>query len=139
MAQDKKKLEGILTYHYRFTFPDGAVKDFEPRLNDKTLTLIMDREQKCPEWAELRNFKCSNCTLDEAKHKYCPVAMSLMDLIGSFGGSNSYEEVDVLIETGARKYAKHTTLQQGLSSLIGIYMVSCGCPNGYRSSNHGPR
>ena len=40
----------------------------------------------------------------------------------------SYKEVDLLIETEERGYIKHTTLQQGISSLVGIYMVTSGCP-----------
>ena len=37
-------------------------------------------------------------------------------------------EVDIEITTEARKYVKHTSLQSGISSLIGIYMVTSGCP-----------
>ena len=51
-----------------------------------------------------------------------------MDIIHSFKDSISYEEVEVFITTKARTYMKRTTLQKGLSSLLGIYMVTSGCP-----------
>jgi hypothetical protein len=40
----------------------------------------------------------------------------------------SYKEVDLLVQSEERTYIKHTTLQQGISSLMGIYMVTSGCP-----------
>jgi hypothetical protein len=49
-------------------------------------------------------------------------------LIRIFQDSVSYEEVKVFITTEARSYVKRTTLQKSLSSLIGIYMVTSGCP-----------
>ena len=39
-----------------------------------------------------------------------------------------YEEVEVNVETEQREYTKTLPLQKGLSSLIGIYMVSSNCP-----------
>ena len=39
-----------------------------------------------------------------------------------------YPEVDVVVSSEARSYMKRTSLQQGLSALMGIYMVTSGCP-----------
>lgn len=40
----------------------------------------------------------------------------------------SYESVKVSVTTKERVYSKTTSLQEGLSSLIGIIMVTSGCP-----------
>ncbi len=118
----------LITFHYKFTFGDGREKEFNVNLDKKTLNLIQSGERTYPEWSELKYFKCPNCPLNEREHKCCPIAVNLFELIDSFSGSLSYEEVDVLIETEERKYTKHTSLQKGLSSLIGIFMVTSGCP-----------
>ena len=42
--------------------------------------------------------------------------------------SISCEDVDVLISTEARTYMKRTSVQAGVSSLVGLYMATAGCP-----------
>lgn len=118
----------VITYHYKFTFSNGVEKEFTVKLDSKRLNLIQPEKQSYPKWTELKHFKCPICSLDEGEHKFCPVAINLVELVEFFSSSISYEEVDVVIETEARRYTKHTTLQKGLSSLIGIYMVTSGCP-----------
>ena len=121
-------MEKIVTYHYKFTLSNDIEIKFNIKLDNKTLNLIQTNKKSPPKWTNLNYFKCPNCSLDETKHKFCPIAINLIDIINCFKNYVSYKEVDVLIETKARKYMKHTTLQKGLSSLIGIYMVTSGCP-----------
>lgn len=121
-------MQKTVDYHYKFVFSNGSEKKFDIKLDAKTLGLIQTEKKVYPEWAELKCFKCPNCFLDEARNKFCPVAAGLADIIDSFKDSISYEEVDVSIETDARIYVKRTALQKGLSSLMGIYMVTGGCP-----------
>jgi hypothetical protein len=54
--------------------------------------------------------------------------MNLSSLVESFKDSLSFENTTVTIQTHQRTYVKQTSLQQGLSSIIGIYMVTSGCP-----------
>lgn len=117
-----------IDYKYRFRFSNGWEKEFNVRLDNRTLRLIRPKAQSYPEWTNLNYFKCPNCPLEEDKHDSCPLAVNLADIIDAFKESLSYEEVDVSIETEARIYMKHTTLQRALSSLVGIYMVTSGCP-----------
>jgi len=124
---EKKTEEITLTYHYTFLFPDGRKKEFRVGLDPQTLSLKRHSNQTPPRWARLENHKCSVCPFDEKTHPYCPVAVSLEELIDFFKDSISYEEVDVIIETPARTYTKKTSLQKGVSSLLGIYMVTTGC------------
>ena len=117
-----------ITFNYKFKFPGGLEKEFDVKLDNKTLNLIQTKKESYPKWTELKYLKCPNCSLDDARHGYCPVAVNLVDLVDFFRAAISYEEVDLLIETEERGYIKHTTLQQGISSIIGIYMVTSGCP-----------
>ena len=117
-----------IIYHYRFVFENGIEKEFRVELDRKTLIAIQPADREHPEWTALNFFRCPNCSLDEGTNKHCPVALNLADIIDSFKGSASYEKVDVSVETNERKYSKKTTLQRGVSSLIGVYMVSSGCP-----------
>lgn len=121
-------VEDAITFKYTFTFDKGRKIDFTVRLDKETLCLLPAQSRPHPEWARLKNFKCPNCPLKEVEYKFCPVAVSLADLVEYFRDWLSFEEVDLFIETEERNYQKHTTLQEALSSLIGIYMVSSGCP-----------
>ncbi len=118
----------VITYHYKFTMPDGTERRFDINLDNRTLDLVRAEKETYPSWTLLSQHRCPNCTLREEEHKHCPVATSLIEVVDFFRGAISYDEVDVLIETQERKYMKHTSLQRGLSSLIGIYMVTSGCP-----------
>lgn len=118
----------LITFNYKFKFHGGLEKEFNVILDKKNLNLIQTKRKSYPKWTELKYFKCPICPLHENHHTFCPIAVNLVDLVNFFRTSTSYNEVDLLIETEARGYIKHTTLQQGISSLIGIYMVTSGCP-----------
>ncbi|MFC1698859.1 DUF6901 family protein [Candidatus Omnitrophota bacterium] len=118
----------IITYNYKFTFDDGTEKEFNVQLDNKTLDLIQPAQETYPQWSELKCSQCPNCPLDEQKHKFCPAAVALIDLITFCKNLISYTEVDVEVDAGGRRYAKRVSLQKGLSSLMGIYMAASGCP-----------
>jgi hypothetical protein len=124
MVNDDNKV----TFSYQFTFKDGEKKEFYIELDDMHLNLIQEEQGSYPEWTELNNHKCPNCSLDYQECKYCPIAVNLIYLIASFKNKASYEEVDVIVKDRSREYRAHIPLQRGLSSLIGIYMVTGGCP-----------
>jgi len=124
-----KKDNKTLRFDYKFVFKDKTDKNFTIKLDSKTLDLIhLNKRNKFPSWTKLPAFKCPCCTLDEKKVKYCPTITSLIELIESFKDLFSYDKVYIYIDTTARQYTANTTLQNGLSSLIGIYMVTSGCP-----------
>lgn len=113
---------------YRFEFDDGRVKEFIVRLDAETLRLQTDARGEPPAWTRLETFACANCPLDRSKHTHCPVAVNLGNLIEFFSDSISHTPVRLVIETADRTYSKKTSLQSGVSSLIGIYMPTSGCP-----------
>jgi len=120
--------ENIIHFKYSFVFSNGDQKTFEIDLHKDDLTLIHEMTQPYPEWTRLSNGQCPNCPLSEADSPYCPAALNLSHIVEVFKKTVSYDEVDVTIESNERFYVKHDSVQQGLSSMIGIYMVTSGCP-----------
>jgi hypothetical protein len=118
----------VVTYRYVFTFKNSPEKEFKLRLDKKTLRLIEPEDRPPSPWAALKSFKCPNCPLDESQYEFCPTATNIIELTDYFKNRDSIEEVEVLVETQERKYLKQVPLYVGLSSLLGIYMVTTGCP-----------
>ncbi len=117
----------IIKLLYRFKFENGPEKDFSVELAADTMALILDGNLKRPEWTKLKYHQCENCPLGDTE-EYCPVAVNLASLVESFQDSISFEKTSVTVETKERTFVKDTTLQKGLSALIGIYMVTSNCP-----------
>ena len=113
---------------YAFHFKNGPVKEFTIILDRETLDLKTEDTTTPPVWAELNYNKCSICTLDAGLNQYCPIALNLVKLNEAFKESYSYEDVSVSVLTEERRYSKDTSLQEGLSALLGIIMVTSGCP-----------
>jgi len=115
----------IITYY--FMFDDGTRATYTIRLNRDTLMLETD-QVKPSDWTKLEHHQCTNCPLDPAEHTECPLALNLSTVIPRFSEMFSFQKVNVLVETEQRTYSKDTTLQSGLSSMLGIFMVTSGCP-----------
>lgn len=128
MNEIMEDTEEILSFKYNFIFNNGENKEFLVFLNNRTLDLIPSGTIDYQDWMLLEKFRCPNCTLPAEKNRYCPVAANLFEVINTFKGKISHEEIELIIETKERKYFKKTTLQVGLSSLIGIFMVTGSCP-----------
>lgn len=117
-----------ISIDYEFTFEGGDRIAVGVRLDPKTLDLVREQKREPPEWARCDSVGCSVCEIDRDAHTYCPVARNLVDVVERFGGHYSYQKVKVRVTTAERTVLGDTTLQHGLSSLTGIYMVSSGCP-----------
>lgn len=117
-----------IAFRYRFTFSNGDEKEFTVHLDAETLQLLNPRRRDLPDWTRLGFHQCPNCPLKEEEHPQCPVAASLVDLVDAFKDRKSHEAVQVLVESKERIYAKHTSLQNAASSLIGMHMTTAGCP-----------
>jgi hypothetical protein len=127
MAPDPTKSAKPVQFRYRFAFGDGREREFLLRLDPKTLALQSNPPAELPEWTLLEFNKCSNCPLGP-EEKRCPIAVNLVEMISEFGSEKSFEEVTVTVETAARTYLRITTLQKGISSMLGIVMSTSGCP-----------
>ncbi len=128
MTDEAGKGVKAYTLRYRFSLGKGIDKEFTIRLDSKSLSAIPTEKESHPEWTELSFHQCPTCPLKPEQHRRCPIAANLVDVVESFRDSLSYEQADVLVETEARGYTKRTALQEGVSSIVGIYMVTSGCP-----------
>lgn len=118
----------LITFRYTVEFEDEPEQSFEVILDAETLSLQYEKSDSLPQWTTLGFCKCRVCPLDEGTHRHCPVAVSMVDQVGFFKDLISHRVAQVTVETRDRQYRKKTTVQSALSSLIGIYMVTSGCP-----------
>jgi hypothetical protein len=119
--------EGMITYRYAFAFTDGMMKSFDISLDPDTLA-IQNPNPTYPDWARLTYAPCRNCPLDQTLTEYCPIAVNIASLVDSFKDVVSYDEADIVVTTEDRTVFKRTAAQNGLYSILGIYMVTSGCP-----------
>lgn len=115
-----------LDYRYVFTFENGETKEFHVKLDGNSLQLLTGSAPDPPDWTRLGFSQCVNCPLQKESH--CPIAVNLNQVISKFEGTQSYTNALVTVETAERNYAKDTTVQRALSSIIGLIMVTSGCP-----------
>ncbi|MDD2805742.1 MAG: hypothetical protein PHV33_09315 [Elusimicrobiales bacterium] len=113
---------------YTIKFEDGQEKVIDIDVDPATYTVKPAAGGEPPAWALLENNKCPMCPLDGAAHKYCPIAQNLADITRTFADKASTMVVETRVLTQEREYFKKTSLQSALSSVIGIYMVTSGCP-----------
>ena len=60
--------------------------------------------------------------------EHCPVALNLSHLVNEFKYSTSHDKTWCVVEGPERTYAQETSVQNSLASLMGIIMVTSGCP-----------
>jgi hypothetical protein len=113
---------------YVFTFTNGAKIQFNLLLDEKTLTFVSEDVQNLPAWTLLGYNQCTICPLQEQEHPRCPVAANLFGIVEKFKNFVSHDRVSVACIVEERTYAKNTTVQMGLSPLLGIIMTTSGCP-----------
>ena len=121
-------MEETLDIDYRFAFASGETKEFSVRLDAATLHLAPTTMAAPPAWTALTSHQCPGCPVDPATTACCPVALNMAHIVEEFKEYLSYDEVAVTVTTAERSYSKETCLQLGLSPLLGIVMVSSGCP-----------
>jgi hypothetical protein len=116
-------------YNYKFIFSDGCCKEFDVILDPETLNSLKKPIENAPDWAILEYKQCPCCKLNKKSHKYCPAALSLIEIINAFKDFASYEKINLTIKDETRTYsAQQTSLQKGVGALIGLCMASSGCP-----------
>ncbi len=117
-----------LKFHYKFMLGTDIIVEVPILLDANSLALIHPIPEHPPEWTRLSCCQCPNCPLLEQQTPYCPIAVNISELMHIFSDVASYQEVDVRVETDVRTYLVQCTAQDALSSILGIYMVTSGCP-----------
>lgn len=113
---------------YLFRFKNGETREIALVLDENTLVLVSEKNSTPPFWSELTFHQCSVCPLEPGLHPHCPIALHLSGIVETFLDYNSYDEVTVEVSDSQRHYLKETSLQNGLGSLMGVIMVTGGCP-----------
>ena len=126
---DKKATAGNeLFYEYHFRFESGDEYTLRINLDPGTLQLMPDEPFTGDAWTRLEHHQCENCPLEAEKYPHCPVALSIEHLVKTFSEKFSYESSEIHVRTQERSYSSETTMQKGISSILGILMVTSGCP-----------
>ncbi|NQU29012.1 MAG: hypothetical protein HQ528_12040 [Candidatus Marinimicrobia bacterium] len=115
---------------YNFLFQNGHELDFDIHLNCDSMEYMTTSRSHYPEWTKIDyEPRCDQCPIADSGAEYCPIAVNLIDVVKAFKDSNSYDIVNCKVETQARTYLKaDVSIQTALSSLLGIIMVTSGCP-----------
>ncbi len=121
----------VFVIRYEFSHADpagGAAKTstFTIELDPKTLLNRAAPPDPRPDWTQLSFQKCPHCPL---KSESCPAALSLTDVVSHFADIVSFERVAARVTVPERVYEQQdVAVQQALSSLLGVYMATSGCP-----------
>jgi len=113
---------------YLFKYEDGTSTQYDLILDGETLT-PQEKTIDRPAWTELTVQQCENCPLTAKTCSHCPLAMALQPLITDFSNRSSYDTVNIIVTTTERITSTTTSLQRGLSSLLGLVMATSGCPH----------
>ena len=114
---------------YGFKLPDDTREDYVLTIDGDTLELIRTDTIQPPDWARLDFCKCSNCTLDNQTHPYCPLVVNLTEIVKGFDRILSHDKVILKVVTEERYVAQKTTAQRALSSLMGLIIAASACPH----------
>jgi hypothetical protein len=120
----------IISFRYEFC-RIGAEADpivIDVVLDRQSVCQIRQKPESPPRWTRLDTDRCEGCQLDQKEHSHCPAALSLVDLVTQFDDMLSYSKVTVTVDTEERQYRTETSAQKALSSLVGLYMATSGCP-----------
>jgi hypothetical protein len=117
-------------FFIRYEFAHGgATKTFTIQIDPATLQNAAPLPEQPPEWTKLSFKKCPNCPLREEDSPHCPAAIRLLDVVAGFADIFSYERVSARVTVPERTYEQaDVSVQVALSSLLGVYMVTSGCP-----------
>jgi len=115
--------------NFKFLLEEGKEIKFELQLDDNWQIVEWQKLKNFHEdWTDLNYFACPNCPLDKTTVRHCPLAQTILRFVKVFALNLSTENCVVFVETPTRGYYKNATLQQGASALLGVFMVSSGCP-----------
>ncbi|MBI5093984.1 MAG: hypothetical protein HZB26_16275 [Candidatus Hydrogenedentes bacterium] len=118
-----------IVFDYHFRCDTKREFRFTVTLDADTLEHVRTSQAVPPDWTRLTKQRCEVCRLDPLEDEYCPVALSLVDLVESFGELFSYTEAEATVVMKERTITAKTSVQKALCSLIGLHMATSGCPS----------
>lgn len=125
----KKKASDTFTIQYSFKSKNDVQELFNLDIEAESLELITDIPKEPPNWIRLAFHQCPHCPLSSLRHKYCPVAEKLVNIVNRFDSLLSYNEIYLDVTTEERTISQKTTVQRGVGSLMGLIIATSGCPH----------
>jgi hypothetical protein len=113
---------------YRFDLPDGSQKSLDLTFDARDFRLSNVAPLPPPFWTELKYNQCANCPLTAAEHPHCPAALQMAWAIEPLKALVSFDTVGVTVTQPERTIYAETTVQQAMSSVLGLIMATSGCP-----------
>ena len=120
---------GIIPFRYIFILPDRPHVQIDIQLDSQSLNIINNCPDVLPEWAVLDFYQCPHCQLSVTTHPHCPLAANLVNVINHLDTLPSYHQIQVKVIMKNRTIIQDTTIQKGLSSLMGLVIATSGCPH----------
>ena len=120
---------GIISIRYIFELPEGHQVQKDIQLDSQRLNIINNCPDVLPEWAALDFYQCAHCPLSVTTHPYCPLAANLVNITNQLDIFFSYQQIRVKVVMENRTIIQNTTIQKGLSSLMGLVIATSGCPH----------
>ncbi len=114
---------------YRFSLKDGREEVFDILLEPETLEIVNPSREELPPWTALEFHQCSHCPFTSDLHPHCPLAVTLIQVIGRFDNVVSHNEIELTVVTDERQVFQKTTAQKGISSLVGLLFAASSCPH----------
>ena len=113
---------------YRFDLPDGTQTGVNFSFDPVDFRLSNDPPAAPPFWTKLSFSQCANCPLNAAEHPHCPAALQMAAAIEPLKALVSFDTVGVTVTQEERAIYAETTVQQAMSSVLGLIMATAGCP-----------
>ena len=119
-----------IVIEYVFRLPAGADERFRLEIDGRRLELVArPGDASPPPWARLDFCQCPICSLQVATQAYCPLMYALVPVVDRFEKIFSHDAVQLEVITDTRRILQTTTVQRGLSALMGLIMAVSGCPH----------
>ncbi|GAB4293113.1 MAG: hypothetical protein Kow0096_08500 [Thiohalomonadaceae bacterium] len=118
-----------LDIQYIFRFADGREASLTIRLDATSLESTAPVADDTAAWTLLAFDRCSHCPLDEAVHRYCPLARSLVGTVAVLGDVLSYDRVQAEVVMPERRILCDTSAQNAISAMMGLIIATSGCPH----------
>lgn len=121
----------IVPIHYKYTLQDNTTEEFHIKLDTDTVSLIHDQpidKAALPEWTKLEFMQCSNCPYQNKEVSHCPLAVSIEEVVRKFEHILSFDTVFLEVKIREMKISQETSAQRAISSLLGLFIATSGCP-----------
>ena len=114
---------------YCFSADSATSTRFVVSLDPVALSLQRPPRAEVPEWIKLEHHQCPDCPLANTTATNCPMAEALIDLQNFASHLDSFKPLDVTVTTLEREIRAVVPAQRALSSLMGLLIATCACPD----------